>query len=53
MPDTDVITRPHLDEDEEPARFNRRRLIRWAAILTIGILVVLALWQEPLYAGRI
>jgi len=53
MPDTDVITRPRLDEDEGPARFNRRRLIRWVAILTIGILVVLALWQEPLYAGRI
>jgi hypothetical protein len=53
MRDIDVITRPSLDEEDGPARFNRRRLIRWAAILTIGILVVLALWQEPLYAGRI
>ena len=53
MPDIDVITRPELDEEDGPARFNRRRLIRWVAILTIGILVVLALWQEPLYAGRI
>jgi hypothetical protein len=41
----------HLAEPEEgPARFNKRRLIRWIAILTIGIIVVLAVWQEPLYA---
>jgi len=52
MADTDVITEPELEPDEGPAGFNRRRLVRWAAILTIGILVVLAIWQDPLYAGR-
>jgi len=53
MTETDVITKTELEPDEGPARFNRRRLVRWVAILTIGILVVLAIWQEPLYAGRI
>lgn len=47
---TDVLPEPAVDEDE-PARFNGRRLVRWVAILTIGILVVLAFWQEPLHAG--
>jgi len=52
MADTDILIRPELDEpDDHPARFNTRRMIRWAMILTIGILVVLAIWQEPLYAG--
>ncbi|GAA2866850.1 hypothetical protein Acy02nite_37950 [Actinoplanes cyaneus] len=36
-------------EEEPPARFNRRRLIRWAVILTIGTLSMLAVWQDPLY----
>jgi len=49
--DTDVLTEPDLEPDEGPARFNKRRLVRWVAILTIGILAVLAIWQEPLYAG--
>jgi hypothetical protein len=53
MTDTDMITRPELEPDEDPARFNHRRLVRWVTILTIGTLVVLALWQEPLYAGRL
>jgi hypothetical protein len=52
MTKTDVITRPEAGPEEGPARFNRRRLVRWVAILTIGIVVVLALWQDPLYAGR-
>ena len=52
MIDTDVVTPPEAEADEPPARFNRRRMVRWAAILTIGILVVLALWQDPLYAGH-
>jgi len=52
MAKTDVMTRPAAEPEEGPARFNRRRLVRWVTILTIGILVVLALWQEPLYAGR-
>jgi hypothetical protein len=48
MPET--LTRPPTEPDEGPAPFNRRRLIRWIAILTIGILVVLAVWQENAYA---
>ena len=47
---TEVMTEPEVEEDE-PARFNGRRVVRWVAILTIGILAVLALWQEPLHAG--
>lgn len=50
MTDIDVVTESTLDPDEGPARFNRRRVLRWVAILTFGILVVLALWQEPLYS---
>lgn len=48
MPHT--LTRPTAGPEEGPARFSKRRLIRWIAILTIGIVVVLAIWQEPLYA---
>jgi hypothetical protein len=48
MPDT--LTRPVAGPEEGPARFNKRRLIRWIAILVIGIVIVLAIWQEPLYA---
>ncbi|RZU49025.1 hypothetical protein EV385_0759 [Krasilnikovia cinnamomea] len=52
MLDTDVTVEPGLEPDEDPARFNRRRLVRWVAVLTVGIVVVLAVWQDPLYAGR-
>jgi hypothetical protein len=48
MPDT--LTRPLAGPEEGPARFNKRRLIRWIAILTLGIVLVIAIWQEPLYA---
>lgn len=48
MPDT--MTRPLAGPEEGPARFNKRRLIRVIAILTIGIILVLAIWQDPLYA---
>jgi len=48
MPDT--MTRPIAGPEEGPARFNKRRLIRVIAILVIGIVIVLAIWQEPLYA---
>lgn len=48
--DMDVSTLPATAADEPPARFTRRRLIRWAMILTLGILAVLAIWQDPLYA---
>ena len=46
---TDVRPEPAIDEDE-PAGFTGRRVVRWVVILTLGILAVLALWQEPLYA---
>ena len=46
---TDVRPEPAVEEDE-PARFNGRRIIRVVTILTLGILAVLALWQDPLYA---
>jgi hypothetical protein len=48
MPDT--MSRPLAGPEEGPARFNRRRLIRVIAILVIGIVLVLAIWQDPLYA---
>lgn len=48
--DIDVRPEPAVEEDE-PARFNGRRVVRWVTILTVGILAVLALWQEPLHAG--
>ncbi|MCA2214735.1 hypothetical protein [Jidongwangia harbinensis] len=47
---TDVMEPPQVDEDE-PQRFSTRRLVRWVTILFLGILAVLALWQEPLHAG--
>jgi len=46
----DTLDRPLAEPEEGPARFNRRRLVRWAAVLTVGVVVVLAIWQEPLYA---
>lgn len=49
---TDVRVDPITDEDEYEPRFRKRRLIRWAVVLTLGILAVLAIWQEPLYALR-
>jgi hypothetical protein len=47
MPDT--MTK-HLTEPEEgPARFfNWRRTVRWITVLTAGIILVLAVWQEPI-----
>ncbi|MCM4079043.1 MULTISPECIES: hypothetical protein [Paractinoplanes] len=48
----DTLDRPLTEPEEDPARFTRRRLVRWVAVLTIGIVVVLAIWQEPLYALR-
>jgi len=48
MPKT--LTRPTAGPEEGPARFNKRRLIRVIAILVIGIVIVLAIWQDPLYA---
>ena len=51
MADPDVLVEPQLDEpDDGPARFTARRVVRWTVVLTVGILTVLAIWQEPLYA---
>ena len=47
---SDTLRRPMVEPEEGPTRFNKRRLIRWIAILTIGIVLVIAIWQEPLYA---
>ena len=51
MLDTDVRVDPELEPDDDPGRFNRRRVVRVVTILTLGILAVLAIWQDPLYAG--
>ena len=48
----DTRERPLTEPEEGPARFNKRRLVRAIAVLTIGIIVVIAMWQEPLYALR-
>ena len=49
----DTLSKPKAEPEEGPARFNKRRLVRWIAVLTIGIVLILAAWQEPLYALRI
>ena len=51
MLDTDVRTDPQLEPDEDPGRFNARRAVRVVTVVVLGILAVLAIWQEPLYAG--
>jgi hypothetical protein len=51
MLDTDARIDPQVEPDDDPSRFNRRRAVRVVTILVVGILVVLAIWQEPLYAG--
>jgi len=52
MLDTDVRIDPDLEPEEHPGRFfTRRRVIRMVTVLVLGILAVLAIWQEPLYAG--
>ena len=44
-----MLSRPETGPDEGPARFNRRRLVRWLTILTIGTITMVACWQDPLY----
>jgi hypothetical protein len=46
----DTLEKQLAEPEEGPARFNRRRMIRWIAVLTIGIILVIAIWQDPLYA---
>jgi hypothetical protein len=48
---TDVRVEPIVDEDE-PERFSKRRLIRWAVVVFLGVLAFMAILQEPLYALR-
>ena len=49
--DGDRIDGDGIDGDgEETARFPARRLLWWAFVLVIGVLAVLAVWQEPLHA---
>ncbi len=43
----DTLSKPLTEPEEGPARINKRRLVRWIAVLTIGIVVVLAIWQDP------
>ena len=49
--ETDVKLEPAIEEDEPAPRINGRRLARWITVLALGILLVLALWQEPLHAS--
>lgn len=51
MLDTDVRTDTELEPEEDPGRFNRRRAVRVVTIVVLGIVAVLAAWQEPLHAG--
>ena len=44
MPDT---RKAPAGPEEGPARTSRRRLVRWIVIVT-GIILVLALWVEPI-----
>ena len=39
-----------VDPAEEPAFITPRRLIRWAAVVGVAIVAVLACWQDPSYA---
>lgn len=51
MLDTDVRITKDVEPDDDPGRFNRRRAVRVVTVVVLGILAVLAIWQEPLYAG--
>jgi hypothetical protein len=44
-----LLSRPKTEPDDDPARFIRRRLVRWLTILTIGTVTMVACWQDPLY----
>jgi hypothetical protein len=47
----DTLEKPLTEPGEGPARFfHKRRTVRWIAILAIGIVMIIAFWQEPLYA---
>lgn len=44
--DVDTGVEPAWDETDH--RFTRRRLVRWVTVLTVGIVTVLAVWQDTL-----
>jgi hypothetical protein len=46
---TDLLVEKDTEPDE-PARISVRRMVRWVTVLAVGILAVLAIWQDPLYA---
>jgi hypothetical protein len=51
MMDTDTKSDTALEpEDDAPARFSGRRIARWVLVLAVGILAVLAVWQDPVHA---
>lgn len=45
----DVLSSQETEPEEDPARFTRKRLVRWVTILTLGTVVMWACWQDPLY----
>lgn len=50
MGNTDLMVELEAEPDDVPARISVRRVMRWVTVLTVGILAVLAVWQDPLYA---
>ncbi len=46
----DRTTDEAVDTEEEPVFLTPKRLIRWAAVVGVGIVAVLACWQDPSYA---
>jgi hypothetical protein len=47
---TELMDQVQTEPDEQPARISLRRVVRWVTVLAVGILAVLAVWQDPLYA---
>ncbi len=46
----DRTTDEAVDPEEAPVFLTRKRLIRWATVVGVGIVAVLACWQDPSYA---
>lgn len=38
------------DSEEQTALLTPRRLIRWTVVVAVGIVVMLAFWQDPVFA---
>jgi hypothetical protein len=53
----DVVNDQSTVNDEQGATaqpfITPRRLARWATVVGIGIVLVLAAWQDPLYAEAV